>query len=188
LAKKNGVSVSNRELDDQIAIVREQNRLGSSEKNFEDVLKDNFGWTVNDFKRSLKQQLLAQKVVAKLDTATWDRANKALAELNSGADFAAVAKQYSDDGLTKDNGGEFGFLVDKTNRDLSAQTTDALFKLQPGQISGVINDGYSLEIVKVIEVQGDKIRGARIVFNFKDINSYINEQKDKEKTRVFIKL
>lgn len=187
LAKKNHVSVSSQELEEQINIVREQNRLGASEKGFADVLKDNFGWTVNDFKRYLKQQMLAQKVVAKLDTATQNRAKAALSELKGGGDFGAVAKKYSDDTITKDNGGEFSVLVSKSSRDLSPQTVDSLFKLKAGQSSDIINSGFSLEIVKNIEVQGDKIRGAHILFNFKDINTYINDLKDKQKTKLYVK-
>ena len=188
MAAENGVSVSDREVDDQIAVVRKQNRLGNSDKVFEDVLKDYWGWTVADFKRSLRAEMLAQKLVAKLDTGTSDRANTALAELKSGADFAAVAKKYSDEVETKPNGGEYGYPIDKTNRNLTPQETDALFSLQPGQNSDIVNTGYNLQIVKVIEVNGDKIRGAHIVFNLKDVNSYINDRKDKQKARVFVTL
>ncbi len=188
LADKNKVTVSDREVDDQIAIVRNQNRLGSNDKVFEDVLKDYWGWSIDDFKRSLREELLAQKVAAQLDTATQAKATAALGELKAGADFAATAKKYSDDKGTKDSGGEFGFPVDPTTRDLTAQTTDALFKLKPGQFSEIVNVGYGLEIVKNIEPSGDKIRGAHIVFNFKDITSYVNELKDKQKTRVYISI
>lgn len=186
LAAKHKVGVSNREVDDQIAIVRNQNRLGSSDKVFEEVLKDYWGWSVDDFKRSLRQQILAQKVAAVLDTDTKSRAETALDELKSGADFAAVAKKYSDDQATKDTGGEFGAPIDRTNRDLPAQTTDALFKLPAGQYSELVNIGYGLEIVKNIEITGDKIRGAHILFNFKDVNVYINDLKDEQKSRVYI--
>lgn len=186
LAKDNGVTVSDKEVNDQITLVRNQNRLGENDKVFEDVLRDYWGWSVGDFKRSLQQQMLAQKLVAKLDTDTQSRANAALAELQAGADFAATAKKYSDDASTKDTGGEFGFAVDRTNRDLTAQTVSALFALQPGQISGVINTGYTLEIVKNIELQGDRVRGAHIVFNFKDINTYLDALKEKQKTTTYI--
>ncbi len=188
LAKKNNISVSDKEVNDQITIVRNQNRLGSSDKVFEDVLKDYWGWSVDDFKRSLREELLTQKVAAKLDTTTQNRAQTAFAELKAGADFATVAKKYSDDQATKDNGGEFGYLVDKTSRDLTAQTVDNLFKLKPGQFSEVVNIGYGLEIVKNIEMSGEKIRGAHILFNFKDANNYINDLKDKQKVRLYITL
>lgn len=188
LAERNDVSVSNQEVEDQLTIVRNQNRLGDSEKVFEDVLKEFWGWSVDDFKRSLRQQLLAQKLVAKLDTETDQKARAVLGELEAGADFATMANQHSDDLATKDNGGEFPFVVDRTNPDLTAQTVDALYKLQPGQISKVINIGYALEIAKVIEKNGDKIRAAHILFNFKDINTYLNDFKEKQPAQIYINM
>jgi hypothetical protein len=187
LAEENNVSVSEKEVNDQINLVREQNRLGENDEVFEDVLNDYWGWTVNDFKRSLKQQLLARKLVAQLDTETTARANAALGELQAGADFAETAKKYSDDAATKEAGGEYGFQVNRTNRDLSAQTVDALFSLQPGQHSGVVNTGYTLEIVKNLEIIGDRVRGAHIQFNFEDINTYLDPLKEKQKTTTYIK-
>jgi hypothetical protein len=188
LAHKNNVSVSDKEVNDHVDLLRVQNRLGSGERVFEDVLKDYWGWSIDDFKRSLKQELLAQKVVATLDNETNARAQAALNELKGGADFAAIAKKYSDDPATKENGGDMGTLVDRTNRELSAQATDALFKLQPGQYSEIINTGSSLEIVKNIEANGDKIHAARIVFTFADVNQYLNDIKDQQKARVYIRL
>lgn len=188
LAKKNKVSVSDREVDDLVRILRAQNRLGGSDKVFEDVLKEYWGWSVDDFKRSLRSQLLAEKLVAKLDTEATSKAATALAQVRAEADFGEVAKNYSDDQATKNNGGDFGFLVDKTNRDLPSQTTDALFKLQPGQTSDIVNNGFGLEILKVKEVQGDKLKAAHIIVNFKDINVYLNDLKDREKARSFVKL
>ncbi len=185
LAAQHHVSVSDKEVNSQIAIVRAQNRLGGSDKVFEDVLKDYWGWSVDDFKRELRQQLLAQDVVAVLDTKTGQRAQAALDELKGGADFSAIAKKYSDDTNTKDNGGDIG-QIGHSNRELTAQTIDALFKLKPGQYSTVINIGYGLEIVKNIETQGDNIHAAHIVLNFQDINTYLNDLKDKQKAKVYI--
>lgn len=188
LAEKYKITVSDKEINDQITVVREQNRLGSSDQVFEDVLRDYWGWTVEDFKRSLRAQLLAQKVVATLDTETKQRADSAVEELNKGVDFGTVAKKYSDDAATKDSGGDFG-TVDRTNRDLTAQTTDTLFGLKPSEYSGVINIGYSLEIIKNIEqISPTKAHGAHILFNFKEVSVYLNDIKQEEKTRTFINL
>ncbi|MBI3624496.1 peptidylprolyl isomerase [Candidatus Saccharibacteria bacterium] len=187
IAAKRHISVSDREVDDEITIVRNQNRLGGSDKVFEDVLKDYWGWSINDFKRSLRLELLTQKVTAVLDSDTPKRAQVALNQLKSGADFASVAKKYSDD-LSKANGGEYGYPIDRTSRNLSAQATVELYKLKPGQFSGIVNTGYGLEIFKTIETNGDKIRAAHIVFTFKDINLYINDLKDRQHTRAYIRV
>ncbi len=187
MAQKYNVNVTEQQVNDQISVLREQNRLGSSDKVFEDVLQDYWGWSVNDFRRSLRSQILSQNVVSTLDTETNDRAKVALDELNKTADFKAVAAKYSDDKNTKTNGGDIG-VVSRNQRDITVQTVEALYKLQPGQYSGILNIGYSLEIVKNIEVTGDnKIHGAHILFNFKDISSYLNDLKDQQKARIYIK-
>ncbi len=188
LADKNNVSISNQELDTQIALMRSQNRLGANEKGFEDVLRDNFGWTVNDFRRELKTQMLAQEVVAALDTPTNERAQAAYAEIQAGADFAAIVQKYSDQESTKANGGDYGFLIDRSSRDVPAQVTEALFKLEAGQVSQIINTGFSLEIVKNLEIQGEKRRAAHVSFNFRDISTYVNELRDTSRPRSYISL
>jgi hypothetical protein len=186
LAKINKVSISNKELNDQIALVRNQNRLGANEKVFEDVLRENFGWTINDFKRSLKQEMLAQKLVALLDTATQKRALSALAALQQGQDFGKVAAQYSDDLATKTNGGNYGFLINQTNRDIAPQISATLFAMAPGQTSGIINTGFSLEIVKNVNLQGSQVNAAHIVFTLQNVNVYINSFKAQHKAQTYI--
>lgn len=186
LAEKHNISVSPREVDDQITIVRNQNRLGGNEQVFEDVLRDYWGWSVNDFKRSLHQELLSQKVAYTLDTETKTQAEAALAKIKGGASFADIAKKYSEDKRTKDNGGELPGLVSKTDRDLSAQTTNALFRLKKGQVSGIVNTGYALEILKNLDTEGDKIKAAHVLFQFKDISEFINDQKDKQGARLYV--
>lgn len=187
LARKNKVTVGEREVDDEITILRRQNRLGGSEQAYEDALRQNFGWTPDDFRRVIKQRLLEQKVISLLDQATHQRASQALTELRGGADFTATVAKYSQDEPSKAGGGEFGFPVDRANRELSPATTEALFKLKVGDISDIVDTGYSLEILKALETNGTTVRGAHIVFNFAPVSNYINDQKDKHPARTFIK-
>jgi hypothetical protein len=109
LADKHHISVSNQEVSNELALVRRQDRLGGNKKELHSVLNQFYGWTEGDFRTELKQQLLAQKVVSTLDKATHKRAQAGLNQLASGKKFAKVAKKYSDDSATKDNGGKFGF-------------------------------------------------------------------------------
>ncbi len=187
LAHQNHVGVSDKEVNARIAEVREQNRLGSNNKVFTDVLRDYWGWSVADFKRSLKEQILSEKVVAKLDAADMARATAALAQLKSGADFAAVAKQTSDDSTAQTNGGDYGFAITKTNPNVPPQVVDELFKLKPGQVSEIINAGTTLEIVKVNQVNGDSVTAQHIVFGLKDISTYIEPLKNKQPPKTYVK-
>ncbi len=188
IAKEKGITVSDQEVDDQIQLLRDQNRLGNGDQVFEDVLQDYFGWSVNDFRRYLHQELLTQKVVAALDVPTTERADAAYAELQAGTPFEEVAKKYSDDLASKDNGGQFGFDITKTDKNVTPQATAVLFSLEPGQYSPVVNTGYSLEILKLLEKKGDTVRGAHILFNFQDVNSFINDMKAQQPSRVYITL
>lgn len=189
LATQKGVSVSDREVEDEIAIVRNQNRLGANDKEFQSVLKDQFNWDENDFKRSLKTQLLSEEVIAVLDTATRDRANAALAQLKNGKDFAVLASEVSEEQTSKATGGDFGFQIDKTNRDVNPTTVEALFKLKDGEYSDIIEIGYGLEIVKRVITQPDgKLGAAHIIFNFQDVNKYVDDLKEQKKTRSYLRL
>lgn len=179
LASANHISVSDKEVNDRLNEVRDQNRLGGNNKVFADVLRDYWGWSINDFKRSLKQEILAEKVSQQLDTADSQRAQNAIAQLNGGADFTALAKQVSDDPSAKDNGGDYGFPITKTNPNVPPEVIDVLFTLEPGQVSNAIlsspvlaNEGPSLQIVKLTGVSGDSVTAQHIVINLKDASTY----------------
>src|SRR5688572_28616943 len=120
-----------------------------------------------------------------MDTGTHDRAKRVLAQTNGG-DFADLAKKNSDDAGTKDAGGVYGFAITKNNRDLAPQVVDALFKLKPGENSGIIETPQGLEIVKVREVDGNSVRASHIFFQFKSVNTYLDPLKATEKPKHFV--
>lgn len=186
LASEHHVTVSDAAVNNEIDLVRSQNRLGSNEQVLADVLNEFWGWSVNDFKRELKQQLLAQAVVSKLDTATHTRAQNVLNQIQAGADFGNLARTASDDSSTAVNGGDYGVLIDKSDRDIPPQVIQTLFTLKPGQTSGIINTGTSLEIVKLETINGDKVTAAHIQFNFASITTYMAPLQKSEKPHVFV--
>jgi len=187
LAAKNHVSVSSQAVDTEVNLVRSQNRLGSNDRVFKDVLNQFWGWNEADFKRELQAQLLQQAVVTKLDTATTTRAQSVLNQLKGGADFATTATASSDDLNTKAAGGQYPMVLTPTDRDIAPQITAAVFSQQPGQTSDIINTGYTLEIVKTIDRSGNTAHGAHIQFNLKPITDYTKPLAAKQKLHRFIK-
>lgn len=194
LAGKNHIGVSNKEVDARISEVRNQNRLGSDNKVFADVLRDYWGWSISDFKRSLKQEILSEKVAAKLDQATNQKAQAALSQIKGGADFGDVAKAVSDDPSAKGNGGDYGFGITKTNPNVSPEVVDALFKLKPGQVSGIIlaspvvrSAPPSLQIVKVTQNDGKTVTAQHIVFNLKDTSIYVKQLEKQNPPKLYVK-
>ena len=173
LASKYGVNVTDQQVNQEVSLVQSQNRLGTNMQEFNAVLNDFWGWNESDFKRELKMQMLQQAVVEKLDTATEQKAVSALTSLKHGANFATLAAQVSDDTSTKNNGGQYPNTITPNDPNIAPQITQILFKLKPGQYSGIINTGYTLEIVKVISRQGNNVQAAHISFNFQPISTYI---------------
>ena len=186
LAKKNNVKVTSKDVNNEITLLKQQNLLGDNNQVLDNVLAQYWGWTLNDFKRELASQILAQKVVATLDKSTNDKANTALTALNSGADFATIAKSYSEDSTTNASGGQFPFTIAAGNKELSPQALNEIFKLKAGQVSGIINIGSGLEIIKVISVDNNQITAAHILFNYKTINSYIEPLEKAQKPNYYI--
>ncbi len=186
LAQEHHVTVSAREVESQVALVRQQNRLGASDAVFRSVLQQFWGWSVADFKRELTDELLEQKVVSKLDTGTNQRAQNAFTQLVGGADFATLAKEVSDDTATAANGGEYGFDIDTSSQNISPQAVQALYKLKVGQYTEIINSGSYLEIDKLLQVNGTKLRAAHLVFSFKDVGTYLGPEKAKSPTHYLV--
>jgi parvulin-like peptidyl-prolyl isomerase len=71
-----------------------------------------------------------------------------LAEAKAGADFAELAKKYSEDPGSKDNG---GLYEDFPRGQMVKPFEDAAFSVPVGQISGVVETSFGYHILKVID-------------------------------------
>jgi hypothetical protein len=187
LAKQNNITVSSTQINNEITILKNENRLGSSNGVFSDVISTYYGWSQADFKNSLKNQLLSQAVVGKLDTQAQSEAQSAITELKSGTDFGTLASEVSDDAATKGSGGQYPNAISIDDPDLSPVVTETLFKLNPGQISGIVDSGTSLEILKVIDKSGNTLHAAHIQFNLNNITTYIDPIEKADHTHQYIK-
>jgi parvulin-like peptidyl-prolyl isomerase len=67
------------------------------------------------------------------------------ARLEKGGDFAALAKQYSEDPATGRQGGDLGYVLKGT---LVPEFESALFALKDGEVSGVVSSAYGHHIIK----------------------------------------
>ena len=186
IARDKGITVTDEEVNAQIETLKKLGLFGNQQEVFEEVLRSNYDWSVDDFNRSIKQLLLNAKVVQALDPGVRQEADRVLAEIQSGKDFALAAKEYSDDVGTKESGGNLGVVDD--NKKYLPEEYEALTKLQPGEVSGVIVLDNGLAIVKHLGMEGDKIKAAHIIFKYKDLSEYLNDYKAKEPAKVYIKI
>lgn len=188
IAAKKDISVSDDEVDLRIKTLKNQNRLGNNDKVFEDTLRDFYNWSVNDFRRSIRNDILTSKVLGTIDVDARTKANVALEELKKGTEFATVAVSYSEDTTTAATGGEVPGFIDPSDRNVLSEEVEALANLPVGQTSEIINLGYGLEIIKKLEEKDGTYRIARILVNFKPIEEALNDEKSAQKATVYIRL
>jgi len=75
------------------------------------------------------------------------RAEAVLKRAQAGEDFAALARQYSEDTTTADQGGYAGTFP---RGQMVKEFEDAAFSMKPGEISGLVRTGdYGFHIIKV---------------------------------------
>ncbi len=83
----------------------------------------------------------------------YDKAKRILALAKSGEDFAALAKEYSEDPGSKDRGG----LYENFPRGQMVKPfEDAAFNLPVGSISDIVETRYGYHIIKILERSSEK--------------------------------
>lgn len=186
LAADQSVTVTDAEIDDEIGALRAQSR--TTDKVFEDVLKEYWGWTLNDLKRSVKGELLEKKVVYALDKSAQSKAEAVVTQLKQGKDFGAVVAEYSDDTATKTTGGVIDESITRTDKNVHPKVLQAIFNLKPGQVSDPINSGRTIEIIKLVSIDGDKAKIARIQINLRTTEETLSEIKQQKPVKKYIHL
>lgn len=76
------------------------------------------------------------------------RIAQAKARISGGADFAAVAKELSDDTASKDTGGDLGYFG--RNR-MVKEFEEAAFGAQPGQLVGPVKSSFGYHLIEVTD-------------------------------------
>jgi peptidyl-prolyl cis-trans isomerase D len=107
-------------------------------------------YNANIDKYRVQERVMARHILIKSDASN-DAAMKAKAEgilkqVQSGGDFAKLAKDNSDDPGSKDKGGELGWIV---KGQTVPEFEKSAFSLQPGQTSGLIKTTYGYHIIQV---------------------------------------
>ncbi len=88
------------------------------------------------------------KTDGKNDAAQKKRAEEVLAKVKAGGDFAALAKQYSEDEGSKAKGGDLDYFAKGT---MFKEFEDAAWALAPGQVSGVVKSPAGYHIIKMVD-------------------------------------
>jgi peptidyl-prolyl cis-trans isomerase SurA len=103
-------------------------------------------------------------VVAKPDSAARAQAlataDSLVRVLRAGADFATLARRFSDDSATRDSGGTLGWF----RRGTMVKPFEAVaFRLRPGAISDVVETDFGYHIIQVDRVQPAEVLARHIL-------------------------
>ncbi len=105
------------------------------------------GGSLDQLRDEIRSRLNEQRVE---DVFARDRATAILQQLRSGGDFAALAKQLSDDDGSRDKGGDMGVLSDTQLNSGDKDFAAAVRALQPGRlVAAPIRDQAGYEIIRV---------------------------------------
>lgn len=89
------------------------------------------------------------------------RAEQALQELAEGADFEVLARRYSDDKGSAEQGGDLGWF----QRDrMVPEFSNVAFVMRPGQTSGIVESEFGFHIIRVERVRGPERQARHILF------------------------
>ncbi|WP_288222245.1 peptidylprolyl isomerase [uncultured Clostridium sp.] len=92
----------------------------------------------------------------------------------NGEDFAGLAKEYSEDTGTKENGGSLGTVAYNTTQYVQ-EFTDAFKKLNEGEISDLVKSTYGYHIIKVTDIKQKTLDEAK-----EEIKSKLEGEKQQE--------
>jgi peptidyl-prolyl cis-trans isomerase C len=110
------------------------------------------------------------------------KADQVLKDVKAGKDFAALAKEHSQDPGSAAKGGDLGFFQ---QGQMVGPFNDAAFSLAPGAISDLVETEFGFHIIKVAEKQTsrtvplDEVRP--------QLEQYLLERNRQEQTDVFVK-
>jgi peptidyl-prolyl cis-trans isomerase D len=151
-------------------------RVRAQVKVDENELKQYYGQHITEYRISdrvkvahvlFKTEGKTSDEIAALEKAT----REVMAQIRSGADFAEMAKKYSEDSSAA-NGGEIGWIV---RGQTVKEFEDVAFAMKPGQVSDLIKTTYGFHIVKVSDKQSAHLQ------TFEEVKAQIKDELEKQK-------
>lgn len=179
-AAKERITVTSKEVEEEFKKLSES--AGGDDK-VKETLQKLYGWTVDDFKKKIKFNLIQKKLADKITNdparngVAKSKADDVLNQLKNGGDFAELAKKYSED-TSASSGGDLGFIA---KGQTVKEFEDAAFALEVGQVSGVVKTQFGYHIIKSLEKKDDQVKVSHILIKGVDLETWLQEQRDKAK-------
>lgn len=186
-AKTRSLEVTSQEIDDEFSKIAEAN--GGEEK-FVEQISQYFGFSKEQYKEYRVKPLLYRD---KLETAVLgddnyskdakEKAGNALKEIQDGVKFSEVASKYSDDEVTKAQGGDAGWVGRGTT---VKEYEDAVFALKKGEVSKVVKAVNGYYILKATDIASGKVRVSQILVQVDSFQDWLDKKVSEAKVKKYI--
>ena len=122
-----------------------------------------------------------QELTEQLKKEANDKIKVVQEKLESGEDFATLAKSYSEDTASKENGGDIGLISEgQTIKEFE----DAAFALKVGEVNDIVETAYGYHLIKVTDHKDEYIKDFSEVID--TIKSYLLNNKQIEDWEKFV--
>lgn len=176
VADERDLTVTDQEVEDAIAAIVEESNIADGEEALATTLRDFFDWDRSDFERSIRNQILEDKVLPFVDDGTLNKALDTVRDLRADLDdLEMIALERSEDSLTGENGGRLG-VVSRNDDSLPAEFLNAAFALQTEEVSEPVETDLGIHvIVRLTEGANNQAEFAHVLFTRKDAETVIIE-------------
>jgi peptidyl-prolyl cis-trans isomerase D len=149
-----------------------KNKMTASAQEIDARYKDNI--QTYSTPEQVRASHILLKTEAKDEATVKKAAEDVLKQAKGGADFAALAKKYSEDDSNKDKGGDLDYF----GRGIMAKEfEEAAFAMQPGQISDLVKTQFGFHIIKLVDKKAATTR------SLDEVRPQIEEQIKLEKAQ-----
>src|SRR5260370_2783287 len=108
----------------------------------------------------LRQIVVVPRPDSQAVAAARTKADSLLGQLRQGADFAGLAKRFSDDSVSRESGGELGWFRRGV---MVPEFEQAAFRLKPGDLSPLVRSDFGFHIIQVERIQPGEIQARHIL-------------------------
>ncbi|MSR06494.1 MAG: hypothetical protein EXR93_05415 [Gemmatimonadetes bacterium] len=110
---------------------------------------------------SFRQIVIGPKPDSSALATAFKRADSLVLQLRKGADFNTLAKRFSEDAATKEQGGELNWF--RLGSGMVREFEQAAFAMRPGQISDPVRSAFGYHIIQVERVEPAEIQARHIL-------------------------
>ena len=185
LAEQNDVSVSDQDVSDAINAMREAD--GATEEDLISTLESYYGWTMTDFRSTIRDQLLEQAVAYAIDDEAKDKIEQIEEQLKAGQDFATLATQESDDEISRQNG---GVVTAKASDQDPTGILETIKELSVGETSEIgqaqINNSNYYYIARLNSKDDENINYSIIMIKLNKLDDQFNQLRRDGKIKEYI--